>query len=41
MSVKNDNICHDAQQGPNRNLDSLCILNLLKKNTAPKHIYSI
>ena len=41
MSVKNVIICHDAQQGLNRDLDSLCILNLLKKNTAPKHIYSI
>ena len=40
MSVKNV-ICHDAQQGLNRDLDSLCILNLLRKNTAPKHTYPI
>ena len=41
MSVKNVIICHDAQQGLNRDLDSLCILNLLRKNTSPKHTYSI
>ena len=41
ISVINVIICHDAQQGLNRDLDSLCILNLLRKNTSPKHTYSI